>query len=170
MGFLPPQGEGQDEGRKRKVFLIIFPHPCPLPEGEGIPSDFVPTVKICVKLYYPTANSLSSLDSIFYRESDKFSHPCLPLNVHIRNPGSWRSLVAPHHKLCKFLFVSLGDQFDTAIRMITYPAGQSKLAGTAPRRRPKIHSLDSTAHDHVNPLGHSLAFLYEITIEGEGTF
>jgi hypothetical protein len=35
-GFLLPPGEGQDEGKK-VVFLFGFPHPNPLPPGEGIP-------------------------------------------------------------------------------------------------------------------------------------
>ena len=35
LGSFSLPGEGQDEGKKKMVFFVGFPHPSPLAEGEG---------------------------------------------------------------------------------------------------------------------------------------
>ena len=104
-----------------------------------------------------------------YCEPDKLPRCLLPFNPDISDVCSSWSTVTPSDKLLKLGFLTLGDQFDTAVCAIAHPTSQTKLTSPVSCGRTEIDALYSTAHDHVNSLKHRDGFLYEIAAGSEGT-
>jgi hypothetical protein len=76
--------------------------------------------------------------------------------------------MTPSDKLFKLRCLAFGYQFDIAVCAIAHPTCEAKLPGPVPCRRTEIYPLDSTAHNHVNPLKHRHGFLPGIRFRGEG--
>ena len=69
--------------------------------------------------------------------------------------------MTPGDQLFKMCLLAFGQYLYSPIWTIAHPTSETQLSGTISCGRAEIYPLDSTAHDHVNPLEHRHGFYLE---------